>query len=283
VAKALLYELGQSISYGRLSLLGKVFWPMLLASSDDQGRGLAELDVLKWRVCPNVDELTTDNLPQVLQEMADQHMIHLYTDSRGRSLYQVIRWWEFQQLAWAQPSRFESPENWSDRIRYQVKGGKQERVNWDGKGGFDDIPTSGLPSPLPSSEEGVQNNLTKPNSTQPNDSPTGDAGASTNGNGPSNFEDWFALVERPPEGSNRTAQLVHMHNALFPGRDPPDFGYVGKTAKTVGGAGRLAALLWQASGARPTGDVMRYCMGIAKGQKGADLRGQNVPELEAFQ
>ena len=84
---------------------------------------------------------------------------------------------------------------------------------------------------------------------------------------PQNFEDWLALVEKPPKNSNRHAVLARMYVSLFPTKDPPDFGYIGKTAKNVGGAGRLAALLWQANAARPTGDVLAYCVGIAKGGK----------------
>lgn len=42
MTKALLHELGKSLSFGRLSLKAKVLWPMLLSTSDDQGRGTAE-------------------------------------------------------------------------------------------------------------------------------------------------------------------------------------------------------------------------------------------------
>ena len=115
--KALLYELGKSLSFGRLSLLGKVLWPMLLASSDDQGRGLAEPDAVKWYVCPNVQELTAENIPPALQEMVEQDMVILYTDSRGRQLYQVKRWWEYQRMQWAQPSQYDAPDDWQDRVR----------------------------------------------------------------------------------------------------------------------------------------------------------------------
>ena len=85
---------------------------------------------------------------------------------------------------------------------------------------------------------------------------------------PVNFEQWLTLVEYPPDGSNRHAQLLRMHNALFPGRDPPSYGLIGKTVKQVGGAGYLARLMWEASLARATGDIMPYCMAAAKNKKG---------------
>lgn len=81
---------------------------------------------------------------------------------------------------------------------------------------------------------------------------------------PSTFADWLKLVH---ESKNRPATLRFMHEHLFPGRDPPDYGYIGRTAKIVGGAGRLAELFWQASSKPPTGDVLRYAQGMAKGQR----------------
>ena len=69
MSKALLYPLGQSISFGRLSLLAKLLWTMLLPASDSQGRGHADPKVIKWQVCPNVDDLTPDNIEGLLQEM----------------------------------------------------------------------------------------------------------------------------------------------------------------------------------------------------------------------
>lgn len=148
MAKALLYELGKSASFGRLSILGKVLWPMLLAASDEQGRGLAEPDVLKWSVCPNVAELTLDNISGVLTEMVGQQMIHLYENESHGKLYQVVRWWEYQQLQWAHPSRLIAPEGWIDRVRYTVRGEGTTVDNWDTPGGFCEVIES-LPSPDP--------------------------------------------------------------------------------------------------------------------------------------
>jgi hypothetical protein len=183
MTKALLHELGKSISFGRLSLKGKVLWPMLLASCDEQGRGIAEPDVIKWQVCPNVNEIDIEDVPSLLAEMQQQEMVYLYTDNRKRQLYQVVRWWEYRQHAWAHPSRYDAPEGWIDRVRYQAQGGDHIKENWDHPGGFVDIEAdtedelpSELPSDLPSPEEGPQLNLTKPNSTKPNSTKQNNAG-----------------------------------------------------------------------------------------------------------
>ena len=50
--KAVIQDLSRSISFGRLSLPAKVLWTMLLTNADDQGRGSADPDVVKWYVCP---------------------------------------------------------------------------------------------------------------------------------------------------------------------------------------------------------------------------------------
>lgn len=129
MSKALIHELGKSRSYGRLSLLAKVLWPMLLAASDDQGRGQADPDVIKWYVCPNVAEIAQEDIPTLLEEMQTQGMIILYGDP-GEQLYQVVNWWEYQKMQWAHPSKYNPPEGWTDKLRYNVRGGGYFEENW---------------------------------------------------------------------------------------------------------------------------------------------------------
>lgn len=291
MAKVLLYDLGKSISFGRLPLLGKVLWPMLLAACDNQGRGLAAGDVIKWTICPNVDELTAENIPDLLAQMDEQEMLHLYTDSRGRFLFQVIRWWEYQHPQWAQPSTYEAPEGWIDRVRIQ-RGSEQITDNWESAGGFCTDEPQAPPSVPPGNPPGnppgqapdtpktktktMPKSKSKPKSKE--ETETAGAGAVA----PATFQDWQAMIQKPPNGSNRTAVLIAMHKALFPGRDPPEFGYMGKMARDVGGAGRMAELLWQASTRPPTGDVLRYCAGMSKGQKSRKLGDKDSQTPEDF-
>lgn len=86
---------------------------------------------------------------------------------------------------------------------------------------------------------------------------------------PSTFQEWQQVVRegRTETGklNNRPASLVWMCRVLYPGLDPPDFGYIGRVAKKVGGAGRLADLLWQHSTRPPTGDLLAYIQQVAKG------------------
>lgn len=150
MSKALLHELGRSLSFGRLSLRAKVLWPMLLATSDDQGRGLAEPDTIKWYVCPNVQEIGMDDVPGLLDEMVAQGMIATYDGGERGLVYQIVKWWQYQRLQWARPSMFPAPEGWTDRIRYSDRGDYHEN-KWDTTGGFDAQPAR-RPKSKPASE-----------------------------------------------------------------------------------------------------------------------------------
>ena len=99
---------------------------------------------------------------------------------------------------------------------------------------------------------------------------------------PLTFQEWQERIEHPPDGSNRTAQLVSMYATLYPGRSPPEFGYMGKMARDVGGAGRMAELLWQASTRPPAGDILRYCARIAKGQRPKQASGRDSADPMDF-
>jgi hypothetical protein len=84
------------------------------------------------------------------------------------------------------------------------------------------------------------------------------------GDKPRNFDEWYDLVRR---SNNKQAIIARMVGELFPDRDAPHPGYVAKTAKNsrIRGYGRLVQLVWQASSYRPTGDVLSYCIGLARG------------------
>jgi len=87
---------------------------------------------------------------------------------------------------------------------------------------------------------------------------------------PSTFQGW---VETIRDSANRPAVLramfVTLYGAGIPETDLPTYAYIGRAARTVGGASRLAELLWQHSTRPPTGDVLAYLIAVAKnGGKG---------------
>lgn len=202
---------------------------MLLAASDDQGRGIADADVVKWMVCANVQELTIDNIPGVLAEMEAQGMVCLYKDARNRLLYQIIHWWEFQQMQWAQLSRYEPPEGWVDRARFTRKGEGTATKNWDSPGGFvalrqpddeiEELPEEPEPPPDEESEPSGDGGLDDP----PGTSTWMDNSIQPNSIEPNSTQSANAL--RPPAAVEVDAEtrewIEEVENTTPPARDPP--------------------------------------------------------------
>lgn len=93
---------------------------------------------------------------------------------------------------------------------------------------------------------------------------------------PTTFQGWQDVVR---SARNKPAALVRMVETLFPGAEVPDYGYVGKVAKIVGGEGRLADLLWSIAPHPPTGDLLAYAMG--KAGKG-DVTVKKKPRYETL-
>jgi len=94
---------------------------------------------------------------------------------------------------------------------------------------------------------------------------------------PSTFPEWQDAIR---ESTNRQATLRWMIEVLYPGLSPPAYGYIGKVARKVGGAGRLADLLWQHSTRPPTGDLLAYIQGVAKHGRDRDNHKKPTREVE---
>jgi hypothetical protein len=97
-------------------------------------------------------------------------------------------------------------------------------------------------------------------------------------NVPTNLDGWLQQVKN---GKNKQAALMRMFETLYPrATEKPDFAYIGRVAKNVGGAGRLAALFWECSGKQITGDVMQYVQGYSKNHKGKPTPKDREAELK---
>ena len=112
----------------------------------------------------------------------------------------------------------------------------------------------------PGSQGGVNLvDTNNPHDNKPKEQPTPTAGETAS---PKSFEDWLLLVK---ESRNKQATIVNMIDTLFPDGDGIHYGRVVRVARQVGGYGRLAQLIWQANSYRPTGDILSYCIGLARG------------------
>jgi len=82
----------------------------------------------------------------------------------------------------------------------------------------------------------------------------------TNGanDAPANLKGWLEAVR---ESNNRPATLRWMISVLYPyykENDLPSYGYIGKIANDVQGAGMLTKLIWRAAEYEPQGNLMSY-------------------------
>ncbi len=127
---------------GRVSLKAAILYDRMWINADDQGRLSGDPDEIKYIVCPNLPEISKEDVPSLLKELADikPGLILLYPTSKTEAI-QMIDWWEEQKLQWASPSSNPPPEGWTDHVRYHLTPKEIITENW---------PPAVLPSVLPS-------------------------------------------------------------------------------------------------------------------------------------
>lgn len=98
---------------------------------------------------------------------------------------------------------------------------------------------------------------------------------------PTLSEAFHGLLEALRTAGNKPDVLRQIYELCFPG-DAPEWGYLGKTALAVGGAGRLAEILWQLSTKPPTGDVLAYVVATYGRQRGNGSKKAGTPRIGAI-
>jgi len=68
------------------------------------------------------------------------------------------------------------------------------------------------------------------------------------------------LHEELRTAKNKPAVLRNIYTLCYGENGAPDFGYLGKVARQVGGAGYLAQRLWELTARPPNGDVLAYIL-----------------------
>jgi len=91
-----------------------------------------------------------------------------------------------------------------------------------------------------------------------------------------------AQNQRLRDSGNYPAELRKIYALCFGEAELPSYGMLGKVAKAVGGAGRLAEIMWQLSAKPPTGDVMAYILAAygPKRRRGKRTAQQRQGELQ---
>jgi hypothetical protein len=293
--------LPQSLStdprYGQLSLKARVLYPLIWANCDDQGRITGNSNELKYVVCPNMDDISKEDIPCLVDELETQGFVKLYSTST-RQAVQMLDWWEVQKLQWAWPSDYPAPPGWMDRLRY--KKGKKQVVteNWDSGESSPESPPESPPenspenspetdvpksekepsrSPLTTpSEEEKQEEKEKPRGKKRRNiiSPENSGERSPPKGGPPNkglFENLLEQIKSAPDGQKAIAAVGELYQVCA-GRAPP-YSRLGAIAKKVNDDyGYLAKLIWETAGKRPAGDLLDYVDGILRSKKGEEAK-----------
>lgn len=124
--------------YAGLTLLGRELWVgLIVRDADDQGRLQDNCELMKSHIFP-YDHISPDDLAPILCEFEKAGKILRYVFN-GKHLIQILNWWRYQTLTWANASKYPAPPGWTDRIKMHQPGvaNKVMTVNWDAKGGFD--------------------------------------------------------------------------------------------------------------------------------------------------
>lgn len=258
-------KIRRSRSFAALDYMARDCFHGLIMAVDDQGRIFGEPAFVRAAVWP-LDDISLDDVRSSLDQMVDQMMIHVYEQMDGQLVIQMVNWWKYQSRQWAGRSEFDPPEGWTDRIRFNGPDRKIIQENWDHPGGFDGETTISRPDGQPSQDQ-MDDHLPDQLKTGIRYKVRGERripSGSKSMEQPTNLPEWMELIKTE---KNKPAALKRMIETLQPDLvEIPDFGYIGRTAKKVGGAGRLAGLIWETSSKNVQGDLMAYCLAMAKGQ-----------------
>lgn len=84
---------------------------------------------------------------------------------------------------------------------------------------------------------------------------------------------FHALLAELKTSKNKAAVLRQIYILCYGDSAAPQFGYIAKVAKQVGGAGYLAGRLWELTARPPTGDVLAYILAEHKARANGRANG----------
>jgi len=124
--RAIYPDICTSRSIAACSVEAQLLFDRLLAQADDQGRIEGDALVIKTLCVPLVESIPARGfgrgskrvrgVDELLAELEAEDLVHVYRSGRA-VLVQVITWWRWQQgMRRAYPSRWPSPEGWTDAV-----------------------------------------------------------------------------------------------------------------------------------------------------------------------
>lgn len=118
-----------------LNYFERLLWIGLFSSvADDQGRMVDNAALIRARVFL-YDTVTDDQVERTLCKLHKAGKIARYVVV-SKQLIQVVKWWEYQTPSWAAPSKYPTPLEWQDRVKYHATGNKIIMKDWDKIGGY---------------------------------------------------------------------------------------------------------------------------------------------------
>jgi hypothetical protein len=85
-------------------------------------------------VYPYDDDVTTDLVTEVLEQLEELQWIARYVAADGGEYIQILNWWDTQRL-FAGPSKYPAPTGWRDRLRITATKGQIVTHNWTNRDG----------------------------------------------------------------------------------------------------------------------------------------------------
>jgi len=211
-----------------LSREAEVFFYRLMVQCDDFGRMDARPAILRAKCYPlQVDTVSQDDIKRWFAELVNAALIIPYHVDGGD--YLQMRTWEKHQQMRAKRSKY------PDMIASDSK-------------------CDQMIAYVPVFENPIQSNTNVPADAGSADAERVPAASP----GESLSQQFHALHEELKTAPNKPAVLRGVYALCFGESAAPDFGYLGKTAKQVGGAGRLAQLMFELVPRPPNGDVLAY-------------------------
>jgi len=241
-----------SLTLAKVSALAELLFWRILPQADDQGRLTGHPKQLKAQVCPMRDEITEENIPQLLAELEQSDLIIQYAGS-SEPLLQIKKWWDFQSgMRRIYPSRYLPPEGWEDRVKgmKETSGGQMETnaVNVPEK----QTNAVNVPPIVNISGNQVISKSVIPNKGFP------------------------ALKEQLNQVKNKVGFLVDAFKTYHTHAPPGDFedlgGRIAGILKSISyDYGYLLKLIWDSRSRDISGSHLNYIQGMIKGRNGVRL------------
>jgi hypothetical protein len=135
--------------FAELPAMARLLQIGLINLADDQGRRKAHPSYLRSQLFA-YDDVSLGDMTKWLEMIMTNGTIVIY-EADGKDYLQLVNWWDYQSLQYAQPSELPCPPEWQDRIRYNAKGNMTLTFNWRTVGGdllTDTCDQHGIPLPI---------------------------------------------------------------------------------------------------------------------------------------